>query len=106
MSASRRESADRSVEPSNVNGINKQNEMWIHQCMKDDWEIQYPHKFQIRAIHHIAFQRDQILYLVARPAQFSGGSESGRYSPWWGSSFREPRESRERAEKELIVTKI
>ena len=34
--------------------------------MKDDWGIQYPHKFQIRAIHHIAFQRDQILYIVAK----------------------------------------
>ena len=34
--------------------------------MKDDWGIQYPHEFQIRAIHHIAFQRDQILYLVAK----------------------------------------
>ena len=66
MSASRRESAGRSVEPSSVNGINNQHEMWIRQCMKDDWGIQYPHEFQIRAIHHIAFQRDQILYLVAK----------------------------------------
>ena len=67
MSASRRESAGWSVEPSNVNGINKQHEMWIRQCtMKEDWGIQYPHEFQIRAIHHIAFQRDQILYLVAK----------------------------------------
>ena len=66
MSASRRESAGRSVEPSNVNGINNQHEMWIRQCMKDDWGIQYPHEFQIRAIHHIAFQRDQILYIVAK----------------------------------------
>jgi hypothetical protein len=66
MSASRRESAGRSVEPSSVNGINNQHEMWIRQCMKDDWGIQYPHEFQIRAIHHIAFQRDQILYIVAR----------------------------------------
>ena len=67
MSASRRESAGWSVEPSNVNGINEQHEMWIHQCtMKEDWGIQYPHEFQIRAIHHIAFQRDQILYLVAK----------------------------------------
>ena len=66
MSASRRESAGRSVEPSNVNGINNQHEMWIRQCMKDDWGIQYPHKFQIRAIHHTAFQHNQILYLLAK----------------------------------------
>ena len=66
MSASRRESAGWSVEPSNVNGVNEQHEMWIRQCMKDDWGVQYPHKFQIRVIHHIAFQRDQILYLVAK----------------------------------------
>ena len=32
--------------------------------MKDDWGIQFPHKFQIRAIYHIAFQLDQILYIV------------------------------------------
>ena len=52
MSASRRESTGRSVEPFNVNGINEQHEMWIRQCMKDDWGIQYPHEFQIRAIHN------------------------------------------------------
>ena len=72
MSASRRESACRSVEPSNVIGINNQHEMWIRQCMKDDWGIQYPHEFQIHAIHHIAFQRDQILYIVAK----TGSSKS------------------------------
>jgi len=66
MSASWRESAGRSVEPSNMNGINEQHEMWIRQCMKENWGIQYPHEFQIRAIHHIAFQRDQILYLAAK----------------------------------------
>ena len=49
-----------------MNGINEQHEKWIRQYMKDDWGIQYPHEFQIRAIHHIAFQRDQILYIVAR----------------------------------------
>jgi hypothetical protein len=73
MSASRRESADWSVEPSNVNGNNKQHEMWIRQCMKDDWGIQYPHEFQICAIHHIAFQRDQILYLVAKTGSVQQG---------------------------------
>jgi len=45
MSASRCESVGRSVEPSNVNEIIKQHEMWIRQCMKDDWGIQYPHEF-------------------------------------------------------------
>jgi len=78
MSASWRESAGRSVEPSNVNGINEQHDMWIRQCMKDDWGIQYPHKFQIRAIHRIAFQRDQILYLVAKTGSVQRGVGVGQ----------------------------
>jgi hypothetical protein len=41
--------------------------------MKDDWGIQYPHEFQICAIHHIAFQRDQILYLVAKTGSVQQG---------------------------------
>jgi len=36
------------------------------QAPRTDWGIQYPREFQIRAIHHIAFQHDQILYLVAK----------------------------------------
>jgi hypothetical protein len=47
MPAARRESAGRSVEPSNVNGINEQHEMWIRQCMRDDCGIQYPNEYLI-----------------------------------------------------------
>ncbi len=40
--------------------------MWIRQVMLDDWGIQFSHEFQIRAIHHVAFHRDQIVYIVAK----------------------------------------
>jgi hypothetical protein len=66
MSASRRESTGWSVEPSNVTGIDNQHEMWIQQVMIDDWEIQSPHEFQSRAIHHVAFHCNQIVYIVAK----------------------------------------
>jgi hypothetical protein len=68
MSASRRESTGRSVEPSNVTGIDNQHEMWmwIRQVIIDDWGIQFPHEFQICAIHHVAFHRDQIVYIIAK----------------------------------------
>ena len=39
MSASRREFTGRSVEPSNVTGINNKHEMWIRQVMLGDWGI-------------------------------------------------------------------
>ena len=45
VSTSRREFTGRSVEPSNVTGINNQHMMWIRQVMMDDLEIQFPHKF-------------------------------------------------------------
>ena len=66
MSASWRESKGRSVEPSNVTGIDNQHKMWIQQVMMDDWGIQFPHKFQICAIHHVAFHCNQIVYIVAK----------------------------------------
>jgi hypothetical protein len=34
--------------------------------MKDDWEIQFPHKFQICKIPHIVFHRNQILYTASK----------------------------------------
>ena len=66
MSASQRESTGWSVEPSNVTGIDNQHEMWIRQVMIDDWEIQSPLEFQSRAIHHVAFHCNQIVYIVAK----------------------------------------
>ena len=33
--------------------------------MMDDWGVQYPHEFQLRAIHHVAFHHDQIVYIIA-----------------------------------------
>ena len=30
-----------------MNGINEQHEMWIRQCTRDDWGIQYPHEYLI-----------------------------------------------------------
>ncbi len=61
MSSSRHDSTGRSVEPSNVIRINNQHEMWIPDC-----KIRFPHEFQIRAIHHIAFHCNQIVYIVAK----------------------------------------
>ncbi len=66
MSASQRESTGRSVEPSNVTGINNKHKMWIRQVMLNNWEIQFPHEFQICAIHHVAFHCNQIVYIVAK----------------------------------------
>ena len=34
--------------------------------MLNDWGILYPHKFQLRAIHNIAFKHDQLVYLIAK----------------------------------------
>ena len=45
MSAARHESAGWSVEPSNVNGIDKHHERWIQLVMEDDWGIQFLHEF-------------------------------------------------------------
>ena len=66
MSASWRDSTGQSVKPSDANEIDNQYEMWIQKVMIDDWGIQFPHKFQIRAIHHVAFHHDQIVYIVAK----------------------------------------
>jgi superfamily II DNA helicase RecQ len=40
--------------------------MIIHQVMLEDWGIRHPREFQIRAVHSLAFQRDRILYLIAK----------------------------------------
>ena len=34
--------------------------------MLNDWGIRFPHEFQIRAIYHVAFHRNQIVYVVAK----------------------------------------
>jgi hypothetical protein len=55
-----------SVELSDVIGINPAYKMWIRQSMLLNWRILYPHKFQIHAINNIAFNCDQIAYLIAK----------------------------------------
>ena len=34
--------------------------------MHDNWGIDYPHKFQIDAIHPAAFHRNEMLYIIAK----------------------------------------
>ncbi len=34
--------------------------------MLDDWGIHHPHKFQVRAIHQIAFSDNQLIYVIAK----------------------------------------
>jgi superfamily II DNA helicase RecQ len=34
--------------------------------MLDDWGVHSPHEFQLCNIHHIAFQHDQLLYIIAK----------------------------------------
>jgi hypothetical protein len=46
-----------------VDPVHKQ---WIHQAMLDNWVIHSPHPWQIRAIHNIAFNCDQIVYQIAK----------------------------------------
>jgi len=41
-------------------------ERWIRIAMLDDWGIQTPHDWQIRAISDIAFSRDTSTYLIAK----------------------------------------
>jgi hypothetical protein len=66
LAPSRCESAASNVEPSCVAGIPLLHEQWICQAMLDDVGILYPHESQLRAIHNIAFKRDQLVYLIAK----------------------------------------
>ncbi len=34
--------------------------------MKDDWGINFPHKFQVRAINNIAFHCGRLVYIIAK----------------------------------------
>jgi hypothetical protein len=61
-----REAAGRSILPSDVSRINPDPKMWISQSMLDNLGILHLHKFQIRAIHNIACQRDQLVYLIMK----------------------------------------
>ena len=62
----RREALGREVADSHVDGVNPDHEKIIRQAMLDDWGIRYPRDFQIRAVAYLAFQRDRILYLIAK----------------------------------------
>jgi superfamily II DNA helicase RecQ len=64
----RREAIGRQVSHSDcdVAGVDPDHEMIIRQVMLDDWGIRHPREFQIRAVHSLAFQRDRILYLIAK----------------------------------------
>ena len=64
--ASRREAIRRRIPPSSLVGIDNRYERWIRLVMWDDWGIQFPHDWQIRAIHDIAFSRDTSTFLVAK----------------------------------------
>ena len=66
MSTSQRKFTGQSVKPSNVTGIDNKHKMWIQQVMLNNWGIQFPHKFQIRAIHNVAFHCNQIVYIAAK----------------------------------------
>jgi hypothetical protein len=65
-SAARRAALANSVGTSTIDGIDPDEERWIRQCMLVDWGILSPHEWQIRAIHNVAFTRDQLIYLVAK----------------------------------------
>ncbi len=61
-----REAVGSSIAPSNIIDINLVHKRWIRQAMLDDWGMHSPHEFQLRAIHHIAFQCNQLLYIIAK----------------------------------------
>jgi hypothetical protein len=50
----------------NLPGIDPDQEQWIRQAMKDDWGINFPHEFQVRAINNIAFCHDWLVYIIAK----------------------------------------
>ncbi len=64
--AAQHEAVGRSIAPSSIIVIDPVNKRWIRQAMFDDWGIHSPHEFQLRASHHIAFQHDQLLYIIAK----------------------------------------
>jgi hypothetical protein len=47
-------------------GIDPDQEQWIRQAMKDDWVINFPCKFQVRAINNIAFCCGWLVYIIAK----------------------------------------
>ena len=64
--ARRREALEREVANSDVDGVDPDHEKIIRQVMLDDWGIRHPREFQIRAVASLAFQRDRLLFLIAK----------------------------------------
>jgi hypothetical protein len=61
-----RKAAGHSIAPSNIIDINQVHKRWIRQAMLNDWGIHSPHEFQLCTIHHIAFQCNQLLYIITK----------------------------------------
>jgi hypothetical protein len=55
-----------SIVPSYIIDIDPVHKRWIRQAMLDDGGIHSPHEFQLRAIHYIAFQCNQLLYIISK----------------------------------------
>ncbi len=64
--AARREAIRRSIPPSSIEGIDDRYERWIRLVLWDDWGIQFPHEWQIHAIHDIVFSNDTSTFLIAK----------------------------------------
>jgi len=62
----RRQAIERRVPVSSLADMDPVHERWIRIAMLDDWGIQTPHDWQIRAISDIAFSRDTSTYLIAK----------------------------------------
>jgi len=62
----RREALGCEVADSDVDGVDPDHEKIIRQVMLDDWGIRHPREFQIRAVASLAFQRDRLLFLIAK----------------------------------------
>ena len=65
-SAARREAIRHQLPLSSLGDIDPRFERWIRLVLWDDWGIQFPHDWQIRAIHVIAFSRDTSTFLIAK----------------------------------------
>jgi hypothetical protein len=64
--AGRRQAIERRVPASSLLDMDPDHERWIRIAMLDDWGIQSPHDWQIRAISDIAFSRDTSTFLIAK----------------------------------------
>ena len=64
--AGRRNAVCRRIPASSISDMNPIYERWIRKAMLDDWGIQFPHEWQIRAIADIVFSRDTTTFLIAK----------------------------------------